>query len=246
MNQFANEPKRKRIADPLMRTITRKIRARLPDATAIIFFGSRVAGVADAFSDYDALVLLPEGLEENARARVKQEMQAAFPNAKLDLVFGSERWLRANLSREEHLRFWLENGVLTYGSLARINRYPLLYKDVLATKLDLIEARFLLAQGWSRTLYYEAQQYLRLLKQLMLIEFALQNDYRNEALWDAMRAQVHPDLLMILRDVSQRRRIRRPMVRRMERLVSRKVRTLRRDLKASHLPELLNSRRKPQ
>jgi predicted nucleotidyltransferase len=54
-------------------------------ATAIIFFGSRVAGLADAFSDYDVLVLLPEGLEEDERERVKKEIQATFPKIKLDL-----------------------------------------------------------------------------------------------------------------------------------------------------------------
>ncbi len=241
MNQFANQPKRKSISDPLMRKITQKIRARLPHATAIIFFGSRVAGTSDAFSDYDVLVLLPEGLDENGRETIKQKMKSAFPDVTVDLVIGSERWLRANLRREEHLRFWLENGVITYGNLTQIKRYPPLYKDVLATKLDLIMARFLLAQGWSRTLYFEARQYLRILKQLMLIEFALRKNYRTEALWDAMREQIHPDLLMILRDSSQRRRIRRPMVKRMERLVSRKMSKLRHDLKASHLPELLNS-----
>lgn len=171
-------------------------------------------------------------------------MNNAFPDVKVDWVTGSERWLRANLSREEHLRFWLENGVVTCGNLPHITRYPPLYKDVLGAKLDLIKTRFLLVRGWSRTLYFEARQYLRILKQLMLIEFSLRNNYRNKALWNTMQEQVGSDLLLILRDSSQRHRIRKPMVKRMERLVSRKMAQLRRDLEESHLPELLDSHKR--
>jgi predicted nucleotidyltransferase len=45
-----------RTSDPLVQKITTKLRARLPQASAIIFFGSRVAGCADEFSDYDVMI----------------------------------------------------------------------------------------------------------------------------------------------------------------------------------------------
>ncbi len=103
-----------------MNRITATIRARLPGASAIIFFGSRVAGTADAFSDYDVLVLLPGGLDLDERIRVQEEMQAAFPKVDLDLLIGSERWLLGGLRVEAYYRFWLENGIATFGRIPRM------------------------------------------------------------------------------------------------------------------------------
>lgn len=225
--------------DANQKAITKKIRALVPEATAIIFHGSRVRGLPAPTSDYDVMVLTPTGVDLEERKQIKAKLEKVFPAIEIDVTFGSERWMLANLGREAYLRFWLENGIATFGHLPTIEQYPPLYKDVLNTELDLLKARFLLARDWSRTLYYQARQYLRLLKRLIIIELALRQEYSNLALWTTLQQQVGMELLEILRDKTKRHRIRKPMVRRMERLVSRKIAAIRRQLKTSDLPELV-------
>lgn len=222
--------------DPLMRQITRKIRARLPNATAIIFFGSRVVGVADAFSDYDVLVLLPEGLESDERKRVKNKVQAAFPRVKLDLVFGSERGLCGNLRVEAHYRFWLENGIATFGRVPRVDRYPPLYKDALDSRLNIIGSEIKVVEAWSRNLQQEANGYLGILKHLVLIEHALDGDYSSQSVWTDVEKLVHPELIRALRDPKAVRRIRRPMLLQVRRAMRRKFAEVRRQVLESKLP----------
>jgi predicted nucleotidyltransferase len=170
------------VSDPLVQKITAQLRARLPQASAIIFFGSRVAGCADEFSDYDVMVLLPNGLEEDARDQVKRAMRAAFPKIKLDLVFGSARALLASLRVEAHYRFWLANGIATFGQIPTIKHFPPLYKDALDSRLNVIGSEIKVVEAWSRNLHQEARGYLRILKQLVLIEHALKHDYSNRSL----------------------------------------------------------------
>ncbi|HZQ11092.1 MAG TPA: nucleotidyltransferase domain-containing protein [Anaerolineae bacterium] len=218
--------------------ITKELRALVPDATAIIFFGSRVQGLESPTSDYDIMVLAPTGVDLGERERIKKILNSTFPSVTLDLVFGSERWMRANLGREPHLRFWLENGVATYGRIPRFKPYPPFYKDAVEVQVGLIRARMILIEGWSRTQYGAARGYLYLLKELTLIELALKHDYRNEALWREIETSVGSDLLTILRNPRFRHRIRKPMVERMNRLVSKKIKLVRRQLRTLNLPSL--------
>lgn len=222
--------------DQLMNRISAKIHARLPDATAIIFFGSRVAGVADAFSDYDVPVLLPEGLETDKRKRVKSEMQAAFPQVNLDMIIGSERWLLGSLRVEAHCRFWLENGIATHGHVPRLERYPPLYKDALDSRLNIIGSEIKVVEAWSRNVHQEASGYLRILKHLVLIEHALEKDYSNRSVWEEVEALLDKDLIRMLRDPRAARRIRRPMLQRVRRVMRRKFAEVRRQVLAAQLP----------
>jgi len=56
----------------LHQAITKELRALVPDATAIIFFGSRVQGLASPTSDYDIMVLTPTGVDLEERERIKR------------------------------------------------------------------------------------------------------------------------------------------------------------------------------
>lgn len=223
-------------ADPLMRRITQSIRARLPDVTAVVFFGSRVAGASDAFSDYDALVLLPEGLESDQRECVKLELRVAFPKAKLDLVFGSERWLLDNLRVEAYYRFWLENGIATFGHVPKVDRYPTLYKDALDSRLNIIRSEIKVIEAWSPNLQQEASGYLRILKHLILIEHALRGDYSNQSVWTEMDALLGAKLIGVLRDPKAVRRIRRPMVLQVRRTLGSKLAQVKQQVIQSKLP----------
>jgi predicted nucleotidyltransferase len=238
--QIAPTPKKnggnKASVDPLMRQITDAIRVRLPKATSIIFFGSRVAGTFDAFSDYDVLVLLPEGLEEDERKRVRNQVQATFPKIKLDLLFASERWLLGNLRVEADYRFWLENAIATYGHVPKVKRYPPLYKDALDSRLNIIQAEIKVIEAWSRHLHQKAQGYLGILKHLVLIEHALKKDYRNDSVWTEIAGLLEPDLILTLRDPCATRCVRRPMLSKVRRITLAKFREVRRRVLASRLP----------
>ncbi len=221
---------------PLMRQITTKLRARLPAANAIIFFGSRVAGVADEFSDNDVLVLLPKGLEETERERVKKEIRAAFPKIKVDLLFGSERWLLRNLRVEADYRFWLENARATFGRVPKVNKYPPLYKDALDSRLNIIHSEIKVVEAWSKTLQQEANGYLGILKHLVLIEHALRGNYSNQSVWEDVEGLLGVDLIHTLRNPNAIRRMRRPMLMKVRRTTWRKLSAVRRQVNEAKLP----------
>jgi len=223
-------------SDPLVQKITAHLRARLPQATAIIFFGSRVAGCADAFSDYDVLVLVPGGLDDDERARVKREMQSAFPKTKLDLVIGSERWLLGSLRIEAYYRFWLENALATFGRIPSVKRYPPLYKDALDSRLNIIGSDIKVVAAFARNLHEEARGYLRILKHLILIEHALRKDYDNRSLWVDVDNLLGADLVNLLRDPRASRRMRRPTFLRVRRVMRRKYIEVRRQVLTAKLP----------
>lgn len=223
--------------DANQKAITKKIRALVPDATAIIFYGSRVRGLPSPTSDYDVMVLTEMGMAEEERARVKEKLASRFPELAIDPVFGTERWLLAHLYMEPYYRFWLENAMASWGKVPYIENYPLLHRGALASRLRVTRSEIGVVQVLSRTLYSEGRGYLRILKNLILIEHALAQDYRNETLWADVRETVGNDVFAILRDSALRHRIRKPMVERLRRMVNRKISILRRQIAHAHLAD---------
>lgn len=216
-------------SDPDQKAIARKIRMLVPDATAIIFHGSRVHRLPSPTSDYDILVLTPTGVASDDRRLVKKQLEETFPDVKLDVVFGSERYLLASMTFEPYPRFWLENGIAVFGQIPDAKPYPRIYRSSLDSRLDVIRAEVEVVQVASRTLYQKGRGFMRILKDLALIENALQGDYRNESLWTKVEQLVGSPTFQILRDPVQRHRIRQPMVNRLHRLVLRKISSLRKE-----------------
>src|SRR5262245_32866684 len=97
---------------PELEAILQRLRELLPQLTAILLFGSRASGLADDFSDYDLMVLVPDGLDQAQRRSLGKQLQAEFPALHLDLVISSERALLAGLRYEPARVFWLENGIV--------------------------------------------------------------------------------------------------------------------------------------
>lgn len=216
-------------SDPDQKAIARKIRMLVPDATAIIFHGARVHGLPSPTSDYDILVLTPTGVASDDRRLVKKQLEETFPDVKLDVVFGSERYLLASMAFEPYPRFWLENGIAVFGQIPDAKPYPRIYRSSLDSRLDVIRAEVEVVQIASRTLYQKGRGFMRILKDLALIENALQGDYRNESLWTKVEQLVGSPTFQILPDPVQRHRIRQPMVNRLHRLVLRKISSLRKE-----------------
>lgn len=213
--------------DSNQKAITKKIRELVPDATAIIFFGSRVRGIPSPTSDYDVIVFTPTGMELEERDRVKEALEVAFPELRIDPIFGTQRWLLANLYVEPYYRFWLENGIAAHGEIPHVESYPLLHRGALDSRLDILRAEARVIHAFSRNLYQEGRGYLGVLKQLILIENALQGDYRNESLWAKVKQTIGEPAFEILRNQEQRHRIRKPIVRRMRWIIPRKISELR-------------------
>jgi predicted nucleotidyltransferase len=198
-SQSAIRNRKSEIENSLMQRITAEIRARLPDATAIIFFGSRVAGVADTFSDYDVLVLLPDGLEEDERRRVKREMQTAFPGVKLDMVLGSERWLRARMPYEPFYRFWLKESVVTWGKGPNIKRFPPLATGAMKSYLGIVGAEIDFAAAVEDR-RVGSRIGLNALEMLLEIDHAFKHNYSTRAVRQAMGTLVGSDLVARVRN----------------------------------------------
>lgn len=221
--------------DSNQKAITKKIRALVPDATAIIFHGSRVRGLPSPTSDYDVMVFTPTGMEPEDRERIKETLQRTFPTLKIDPIFGTERWLLAHLYMEPYYRFWLENGIAAYGQIPQIERYPLLHRGALDSRLDILRAEARVVHTFSKTLYQEGLGYLDVLKQLILIENALHGDYRNESLWAKVEQAIGDPAFEILRNPSYSRRIRKSIVNRLRWIIARKISALRKENLQSHL-----------
>lgn len=215
--------------DSNQKAITEKIRALVPDATAIIFHGSRVSGLPSPISDYDLMVFTPTGTETQDRERIKETLQDAFPNLTIDPIFGTERWLIAHLPFEPYYRFWLENGIVAYGRAPKLKKYPLLHRGALDSRLNIIRAEARVVNAFSRTLYGKGRGYLGILKQLSLIENALHGDYKNATIWANIEETVGNPTFEILRNPAYRHRIRKPMISRLERIIVRKISELRKE-----------------
>lgn len=215
--------------DSNQKAITEKIRALVPEATAIVFHGSRVGGLPSPSSDYDVMIYTPTGMETQDRERIKEMLHYAFPKLKIDPIFGTERWLIAHLPFEPYYRFWLENGIAAYGQAPKIQKYPLLHRGALDSRLDIIRAEARVVDAFNRTLYGKGRGYLGILKQLSLIENALHGDYQNASLWAHVEKIVGNPTFEILRNPAYRHRIRKPMIARLERIIVRKIGELRKE-----------------
>ena len=210
----------------------RRLRELLPRLTAVILFGSRASGLADDFSDYDLIVLLPNGLDSAKRRAVADQLRAEFPAFHLDLVFGSRRSLLASLRYEPARRFWLENGLALWGRKPVVKRYPPLAKGALLSHLNLVEAEMGVAQA-EDTAHARGRVCADALEHLLQIEFALAGDYRNESVQQTLAQLIGRDFLRALRDPAQP--IAAAESRRLFRITREKLRTLKAQVQA--MPE---------
>jgi predicted nucleotidyltransferase len=102
------------------KAITKKIRTLVPDATAIIFHGSRVRGMPSPTSDYVVMVFTPTGMELEDREVIKEELRSAFPDLEIDPVFGTERYFIAHLAVYPDDRYTIREVLLYHEQAAKI------------------------------------------------------------------------------------------------------------------------------
>lgn len=209
-----------------LQAVVRRLLELLPELTIVLLFGSHASGLADDFSDYDLLVLVPNGVEPARRKGVEEQLRAEFPSFRLDLVIGSERGLLASLRYEPTRPFWLENGIALWGRRPAVENHPPLARGALLSHLNLVEAEL----GVARTAEDDhacCRIGLDALEHLVQIEHALAGDYRNESIRQTLTHLIGDESYHSVRDSA--------MCRRILRVAQNKLRTLRQ--RVSAMPE---------
>ena len=97
--------------DPNFHRLAEEVYRRYPDLSAVVFYGSRIAGSADEFSDYDVLVVTRESHEWTETRRVEQELRGEL-SVGAHLTVYSEKTFRLLVITEPHLKFWMNNSVV--------------------------------------------------------------------------------------------------------------------------------------
>jgi predicted nucleotidyltransferase len=187
---------------PELEAVVRRLRERLPQLTAILLFGSRASGLADDFSDYDLMVLVPDGLDQAQRRSIGKQLQAEFPSLHLDLIISSERVLLAGLRYEPARAFWLENGISLWGRKPLVLNYPSLARGALLSHLNIIEAEIGVASA-AEDEHDRSRVGVEALERSLQIEHALAGDYRNESVRRAVEDMVGSDFIRSVRDPQQ-------------------------------------------
>jgi predicted nucleotidyltransferase len=93
----------------MLHQLASEIFKMFPELKALVLFGSHVRGEADRYSDYDAMLILPEIREKSMLTKRGIEKKL---DIKLHLTVYSEKGYKSALLTEPHIRFWLSEGIL--------------------------------------------------------------------------------------------------------------------------------------
>jgi len=189
------------VLNVLQDALVHRLRELAPEATTILLFGSTASGHTDSTSDYDLLILTPEALKQEWRDNLKRQLRAEFGSLNLDLIFSSEWAFIASLPYEPARRFWLENAVLLWGRWPLVESYPPLAKGALLSHLEMIAAEIDLG-ALEEAEADQARVGLDALEHLLHIKLALDNDYRNWAVWAAMEKLLGVEVIQTIRTMS--------------------------------------------
>jgi predicted nucleotidyltransferase len=187
-----------KLNNPLPATLVKRLRTLIPEAVTILLFGSAASGHTDQVSDYDLLIITYTPLEREQRHQITSQVREEFSRLKLDLIFSSEAALIASLPYEPARRFWLENAVLLWGRWPVVESYPPLAKSALLSHLNIIAAEIdfaLLEEAQAD----QARLGLDALEHLLHLKLALDSDYRNQAVWEAMEILLSAEAIRIIR-----------------------------------------------
>ena len=147
-----------------------------PNLRMLALYGSQLAGRADKYSDYDALLILPEVLSGEKKRSFRQELERRL-GIKLHLIVCSEKTYRTMLLIEPHLKFWLNEAIiLDEGGISSTPPPPTAkfgYLEALRTA----EVYLKIAKRGS---FRGASYCLTALKIALMLDHALKLDYKYE------------------------------------------------------------------
>jgi predicted nucleotidyltransferase len=165
-----------RMTDKKLYQLALEIYKKCPDLKALVFYGSRISGSADAFSDYDAMVIT-EAVHHRAESRRIERELAKELGIKVHLTTYSEKNFKTFAMIEPHLKFWLNDAVVLMegwkpGQLPPTARWG--YREALYLAEGYIEV------GDESKDSHSATCYLVALRIILMVEHALKLDYNYE------------------------------------------------------------------
>jgi predicted nucleotidyltransferase len=170
---------------------------RYPQLKAVAFYGSRAAGLAEADSDYDALLVLPDGLAWRERWEAAREIGDRF-GVNLEVTATSPRSVEFHYRLFPDFRFRLKDAVI-FGDVQLLNGHPP------PTSKEGCENALIEAESWLigidrfPTLSDKAETYYRVLRSLLIVEEIIENDYNLKRLMDTLHQLLGVPLVRRLR-----------------------------------------------
>lgn len=218
------------LQDSLLPRLAAGLRERFPDLIALAFFGSRVAGEPDEYSDYDVLLVLPEGLAWRERRETEVEFEKRF-GVCLQLIATSPRGVDFYARLDPSFRFWLKDALIIGQAAVLDGNLPPIAKQgclgsLAEAALDLEDA------ARKPTLYERGQDYYHILRRIIIVEKVIEGDYSYALLRQELEKLLDKDLLALLR--KPRPRLKRVEVDRIAALTQKKLAEVR--AKAEAMP----------
>lgn len=218
-----------RARDQKLYQLALEIYRKYPDLRALVLYGSRISGSADAFSDYDAMVIT-EAVHARGKNRGIERELAEMLGTKVHLTVYSEKGFKIFIMTEPHLKFWLNDAVVLTegrwpGSLPPIAKWG--YKEALYMAEGYIDVGDE-SQGTRRAICY-----LTALKIILMVGHALNLDYDYENVRKEMERLVGRGLVMaVRRNHLSPKGIRKKQIDKLSRIVHKKLRKTRVDLES--------------
>ncbi|MDI6884068.1 MAG: hypothetical protein QMD00_02865 [Hadesarchaea archaeon] len=217
-----------RAMDTKLYQLALEIYRKYPDLKALVLYGSRISGSADAFSDYDAMAITEAVHERGENKGIERELTKRF--GKVHLTVYSEKGFKIFAMTEPHLKFWLNDAVVLAegrwpGPLPPIAKWG--YKEALYMAEGYIDVGDE-SQGARR-----ATCYLTALKIILMVEHALNLDYDYENVRKEMERLVGRGLVMaVRRNHLSPKGIGKKQIDKLSRIVHKKLRKTRVDLES--------------
>ncbi|MEW6222617.1 MAG: nucleotidyltransferase domain-containing protein [Candidatus Hadarchaeota archaeon] len=197
------------------------------DLKALVLYGSRISGTADAFSDYDAMVITDAIHDRSDNKKIERELAEEL-GIKVHLAVYSKRGVMISAMTEPHLKFWMNNAVV----LAE-DRWPTPlpptakwgYKEALYMAEGYIDV------GGEDQGSFRVTCYLLALKLILMVEHALKLDYDYENVRKEMEYLVGKNtVLAVRRDHLSPKGVRKKQIEKLGRIVRKRLKELRNKL----------------
>jgi predicted nucleotidyltransferase len=218
-----------RARDTKLYQLALEVYRKYPDLKALVLYGSRISGSADAFSDYDAMAITEATHERGENREIERELAKRL-GTKVHLTVYSEKGFRTFAMTEPHLKFWMNDAVV----LAE-NRWPTPlpptakwgYKEALYMAEGYIDVGDE-SQGPRR-----ATHYLTALKTILMVEHALNLDYDYENVRKEIEHLIGSGLVMAVRkNHLSPKGMKKKQIDKLSRIVHKKLGKLRADLES--------------
>jgi len=213
-----------RARDTKLYQLALEIYRKYPDLKALVLYGSRISGSADAFSDYDAMVITEATHDRSEDRRIERELAERI-GIRVHLTIYSKRGFMISAMTEPHLKFWLNDAVVLSedwwpGPLPPTAKWG--YKEALYMAEGYIDV------GDEDRGSFRATCYLVALKMILVVEHALKLGYDYENVREEMEHLAGRSLVQSVRkDRLSPKGVRNKQIEKLARIVRGRLKKLR-------------------